>query len=422
MKDDGRLNVFLHSSANLTRIEKHVRRNANLYKSKDWKEANSLLVDAYNIYILHKETKDSDTLGKLIRWRHPGALVVLVTNEPFVNQDALDKYHANYSLLEDPTRAELLSMIPCIKKLREVEGGQDTGHVADVISIHTEPSAVIREERIVSAVDLVQEALASGEIELLHKQPLEPDTAIETKPLRSTANSAISFLARLAHQPQTISVKKDTACPDYGDNGPSSSVRSYRSHLMALTSLALTLLFIIGLGLGVLARGSKKEKKEESARRVAHASKRLDSAPAVASSQLPEQAQGTPADSAPAVTSANNLASSNSPAPAPKPTPSPTPANHPSSESGDTAAATQQQPAVNHPPTAGISGPTQVTVRQTATYTASGSDQDGDGITYSWGGSTTTRCWSTPGLYTVSVTVTDSRGESAGASISVRVI
>jgi cytoskeletal protein RodZ len=78
--------------------------------------------------------------------------------------------------------------------------------------------------------------------------------------------------------------------------------------------------------------------------------------------------------------------------------------------------------AVNHAPTVSISGPTQVTARQTATYTASGSDPDGDGVTYSWGGSSTTRCWSTPGLYTVSVTVTDSRGTSSGASVSVRVI
>ena len=93
-----------------------------------------------------------------------------------------------------------------------------------------------------------------------------------------------------------------------------------------------------------------------------------------------------------------------------------------SSDGKETAAIPEQQPPANHPPTVGISGPGQVTSRQTATYTASGSDPDGDGISYSWGGSTVTRCWSTPGLYTVSVTVTDSRGASAGASISVRVI
>jgi PKD domain len=91
-------------------------------------------------------------------------------------------------------------------------------------------------------------------------------------------------------------------------------------------------------------------------------------------------------------------------------------------ESVETTAAPQPPAAANHPPTVSISGPTQVTARQAATYTASGSDPDGDGITYSWGGSSTTRCWSTPGLYTVSVTVTDSRGQSSGASVSVRVI
>ena len=420
MKDDGRFNVFLHSSANLPRIEKHVRRNANLYKSTDWKEANSLLASEYNIYILHKETKDSDTLGKLIRQRHPGALVVLITNEPVVNQDTLDKYHADYSLFEDPTRAELLSTIPSFKKLREVEGGQDTGHVADVIHIHTEPSAVILEDRRGSAVDIEQEALATEEIELVHEQPLEYAAATETKSRRSIATAVAAFFARLTRQPQSTKVEKETGCGDLEDKGAAPAVSGSRSRLITWISLALVILLMVGLG--IFARGSNKVKKKASVHRVTNASQPSNSAPAVATSQPSEQALATPVDSFPTAMSGDNSASSKQPAPVPEPTPSPAPIDNPSSESGETAAPPQQQPAVNHPPTVGISGPTQLTVRQTATYTASGSDPDGDGITYSWGGSTTTRCWSTPGLYTVSVTVTDSRGESAGASVSVRVI
>ena len=111
-------------------------------------------------------------------------------------------------------------------------------------------------------------------------------------------------------------------------------------------------------------------------------------------------------------------ASTGQPAVAEKPAAAPAP----SSSSGETAAAPQPAPAANRPPMVEISGPTRLTARQAATYTASGSDPDGDGITYSWGGSTTTRCWSTPGLYSLTVTVTDGRGETASASLSVRVI
>jgi len=81
-----------------------------------------------------------------------------------------------------------------------------------------------------------------------------------------------------------------------------------------------------------------------------------------------------------------------------------------------------ETPSVNRNPSVSLSGPTRVNTRQTVVYAASASDPDGDSITYSWGGPSTTRCWSTPGLYSVSVTVTDSRGASASASISVRVI
>ena len=76
----------------------------------------------------------------------------------------------------------------------------------------------------------------------------------------------------------------------------------------------------------------------------------------------------------------------------------------------------------NHAPTVSISGPTTVKARETATYTAVASDSDGDQMTYSWGSSSKSTAWSTPGLYLVSVTVTDSHGASASESINVRVI
>lgn len=77
---------------------------------------------------------------------------------------------------------------------------------------------------------------------------------------------------------------------------------------------------------------------------------------------------------------------------------------------------------VNHAPTVYISGPVQISARETATYTAVASDCDDDSLSYSWGSSSKSAAWSVPGLYSISITVTDSHGASSSASISVRVI
>jgi hypothetical protein len=79
-------------------------------------------------------------------------------------------------------------------------------------------------------------------------------------------------------------------------------------------------------------------------------------------------------------------------------------------------------PTSNRQPGVSISGPSQVIARQVAAFSANASDPDGDALTFSWGSSTTTRCWNAPGLYSVTVTVTDGRGGSASATMSVRVI
>lgn len=91
-------------------------------------------------------------------------------------------------------------------------------------------------------------------------------------------------------------------------------------------------------------------------------------------------------------------------------------------ENKDVSSEAAPAPAANRQPGVSISGPAQVVARQVATFSAIASDPDGDTLTYSWGGNTTTRCWSAPGLYSVSVTVTDGRGGSASATMSVRVI
>jgi len=75
---------------------------------------------------------------------------------------------------------------------------------------------------------------------------------------------------------------------------------------------------------------------------------------------------------------------------------------------------------VNSPPVAFISGPEQVTRGQTAEFTAGASDPDGDQVSLQW--TTKTMCWSTPGLFSISVTATDARGATSTVSKSIRVI
>lgn len=108
------------------------------------------------------------------------------------------------------------------------------------------------------------------------------------------------------------------------------------------------------------------------------------------------------------------------PAPAAQPdppvqTPTPKAVEQPSPP----APAPAPQP-VNHSPSVHVSGPTLVQSGQVVTFTASGSDPDGDSLSYSPGQSVT-KCWKVPGSYTVTITVTDSHGESASGSINVTV-
>lgn len=75
----------------------------------------------------------------------------------------------------------------------------------------------------------------------------------------------------------------------------------------------------------------------------------------------------------------------------------------------------------NHHPSVSISGPALVAVGQTVTYHANASDPDGDSISYSWGGPSRSTAFQNTGSYPISVTVTDSRGLSASASMIVTV-
>lgn len=82
----------------------------------------------------------------------------------------------------------------------------------------------------------------------------------------------------------------------------------------------------------------------------------------------------------------------------------------------------QPSKAANAPPSVRVSGPALLHVRETGTYVACASDADGDPLSYSWGSSTKQMSWATPGLYSLSVVVTDCKGMSGSASMSVRVI
>ena len=74
----------------------------------------------------------------------------------------------------------------------------------------------------------------------------------------------------------------------------------------------------------------------------------------------------------------------------------------------------------NHAPVVSINGPSTVNQGQTVTYSASGSDPDGDPLTLSW--TSRTIQFNTTDAVTLTVTVTDSRGASSTASKTIHVI
>ncbi len=406
MKQDNKFSVFLHSSTSLSRIEKHVRKNATLYKSTDWREANSLLGMEYNIYILHKETKDSDTLGKLIRQRHPGALVVLVTGDPAVSQDSLDKYYADYSLSENPTRVELFSMIPSCRKLREVRGEQDQGQIADVIQMHVESPDTVWEEANGSAVALEQELGTEDPAteEFLRDSAADQyqrsAAAEEPNRRRSLRSALAAFFTGLK---QSAGEKKGASGNASGNDDMAAATSGSRNYLVASASIFVVIL--LALGVGVFAQGSHKQEKKAEVRKAASASKTKTKTKSSAPAETPSE---TSKDTSPEATlesatvaPVSEAAGSNTITPAPAPT---------------------QPPAnVNHAPSVSISGPTLVTVGQTVTYHANASDPDGDSLSYSWGSSSKSTAFQNTGTFPVSVTVSDSGGLSASSTIMVTV-
>ena len=84
----------------------------------------------------------------------------------------------------------------------------------------------------------------------------------------------------------------------------------------------------------------------------------------------------------------------------------------------------------NRAPTVSLSGPSTVNARQDATFTATASDPDGDPLAYYWdfgadpvdqSSASATYRWTAGGTYTVRVTVSDMKGQTASASLTVTV-
>lgn len=178
--------------------------------------------------------------------------------------------------------------------------------------------------------------------------------------------------------------------------------------------LAVAVLLLVGLLVWAFAWGPLDSKKEkETARKSVGAEsskKKTGKSTATVPSAKPSSTPAQPATGTPAATQ----------------TATPAPGDQTAGNDRETTVNAPQTPppapppAVNHAPLASISGPAQVMRGQPATYSASGSDPDGDACSMSW--TTRTMCWSAPGTYSLSVSVVDSKGASGGDTISVRVI
>jgi len=150
--------------------------------------------------------------------------------------------------------------------------------------------------------------------------------------------------------------------------------------------------------------GKPTSKKRVSAKSAGPASSVLESSSTASSSTVLSSPQTVPVQTSVTAPGATEAEAEQKPAESQSPEPVPVPA----------------PPPVNHPPTVSISGPTQVVHGQTAGYSASAADPDGDSVSLTW--TSRSMSWSTPGLYSLSVTATDGKGASAADTISVRVI
>jgi PKD repeat protein len=96
---------------------------------------------------------------------------------------------------------------------------------------------------------------------------------------------------------------------------------------------------------------------------------------------------------------------------------------------GDDGGNTPTTPASNRPPTGSINASRSTTLAQvmTVTFTANGSDPDGDAVSYSWNfgdsgtasGSSASHMYANPGTFNVTLTISDNRGGSTNVSTTV---
>ena len=124
----------------------------------------------------------------------------------------------------------------------------------------------------------------------------------------------------------------------------------------------------------------------------------------VASTPQAEPAAGTEVKAATPSPATETQAQQQTQSPEPTPAPAPEPAPE----------------AANRAPSVSISGPSQLVRGQSATYSAGGSDPDGDTVSFSW--TSRSFCSDAPGTYSLSVTATDTHGATASDSVSITVI
>ena len=392
------MDFILVNNEDLGKLKKYLEKYGRVFEITDvsgYIEAVSRS-DCFTHCFLNPDTAGSQPVSSYMHDEDTGACIVLVSDN--ASERLMKKYYAQRVIPKNPTRQQVEAFFPKTDKKAKgthvdqmYEDEDDDSEGAEIIPFGTRALSAIKDDKTYSSA-----AVAS---EILPPDPVEIEETIENEPGLEVIEGD---KAKKKKAPKPKPDKEKSTEHVVGEEPQPAKHKRLARYVYPGAAI---LLLLIGLMLFLPGKKNehKKTKSTKSSVLPAPVSSASNTVPGASDAQTQNTTPATTTDSSPG---SSTPSAASTPSTAPSTTPAPVPPPEP----------------VNHPPTVSISGPTMVTATETATYSASASDPDGDPITYSWGSSTRAKAWSTPGLYEVSVTVTDSHGASASASISVRVI
>jgi hypothetical protein len=408
------LKALIFADPTPVKLERLLRIMADVETVTDRGNAMIVLGRSFHFYFIEKGIPNGSAVSDLIAAQNEGErpLIYLIADDNTVTEDDLAKYNAVDSIPSAPSRADFARigiLIPNRLKRASSSTEEPRELNGEVIQFPMQvgEDAYEEEQGSLMALEEPEEAAEDEPFEELEpEQELIPEDLDEEEAEEQSSElippaprrAAVAFFEKVRSRfsrdaERTVAVEYE----------PSASSAGARWKTPAIAGIIVALIIGIGVFAEVANRPASSSKKNSSKTTT---TRTPESTP---ETTLPSADTSTPATTEPTVTANDNetpreSTPATSPEPSPEPVPTPAPAPEP----------------VNNKPSVSISGPGQLMRGQSATYTASASDPDGDSVSLNW----TSRafCSDVPGTYSLSVTATDSRGASSSYSISISVI